>query len=79
MDLNPIFTGISSFRAPDGEGGELKLFELCGVRLVHGWLADPASLEYPTIAKAQDYDKYVYHSAYIVIYCIDQYLLMQCT
>lgn len=33
MDLNPLFTGLSSFR-PEGNGGELKLFELCNILLV---------------------------------------------
>lgn len=33
MDLNPLFTGLSSFR-PEGSGGELKLFELCNILLV---------------------------------------------
>ena len=55
MDLNPLFTGISSFR-PAGLGGELKLFELCNVALVHGWLADPSTPEYPVLARAEDYD-----------------------
>lgn len=55
MDLNPLFTGVSSFR-PAGEGGELKLFEQAGIRLVHGWLADPDSQEYQVLAKTEDYD-----------------------
>lgn len=58
MDLNPLFTGISSFR-PAGDGGELKLFELCNVELVHGWLADPADPGYPVLARAEDYDTWV--------------------
>ncbi|KAF8313508.1 uncharacterized protein EI90DRAFT_3136671 [Cantharellus anzutake] len=55
MDLNPRFTGISSFSDSSGKG-ELKLFQLCGVTLVHGWLADPFSSEYSVISKAGDYD-----------------------
>ncbi|KAF8311701.1 DUF544-domain-containing protein [Clavulina sp. PMI_390] len=55
MDLNPLFTGMSSFR-PEGSGGELQLFELCNILLVHGWLVDPQSPEYDIVAKAQDYD-----------------------
>jgi ubiquitin carboxyl-terminal hydrolase MINDY-1/2 len=58
MDLNPLFTGISSFR-PATDGGELKLFELCKVSLVHGWLADPSAPEYSVLARAEDYDTYV--------------------
>ncbi|KAF8573484.1 DUF544-domain-containing protein [Ramaria rubella] len=55
MDLNPQFTAVSSFR-PAGDGGELKLFELTGITLVHGWLVDPDSPEYDVISKAEDYD-----------------------
>lgn len=33
MNLNPLFTGVSSFRSED-EGGELKLFQLCSIILV---------------------------------------------
>ncbi|KAG8833911.1 hypothetical protein FRC17_009870 [Serendipita sp. 399] len=55
MDLNPLFTGISSFR-PGGEGGELKLFDLAGIKLVHGWIADPDSHEYAALSKTEDYD-----------------------
>ncbi|KAJ7239398.1 hypothetical protein B0H12DRAFT_1136185 [Mycena haematopus] len=56
MDLNPLFTGATSFR-PAGDGGALKLFEQAGIELVHGWLVDPASPEAEAIlARAQDYD-----------------------
>lgn len=55
LDLNPLFTGISSFR-PAGEGGELKLFDFAGIKLVHGWLADPSSLEFGALSKTEDYD-----------------------
>ena len=55
MDLNPQFTAVSSFR-PAGDGGELKLFELTGIDLVHGWLADPDSPEFDVISKVEDYD-----------------------
>lgn len=55
MDLNPLFTGATSFR-PAGTGGELKLFEQAGVQLVHGWLADPDSPEYEVLARTEDYD-----------------------
>lgn len=55
LDLNPLFTGISSFR-PAGAGGELKLFELAGIKLVHGWLADPDSHEYAALSTTEDYD-----------------------
>lgn len=55
MDLNPLFTGATSFK-PAGAGGELKLFEQVGIKLVHGWLADPESAEYPILQEHQDYD-----------------------
>jgi len=55
MDLNPQFTGISSFN-DSSDKGELTLFGLCSVVLVHGWLVDPCSSEYPIIAGAGDYD-----------------------
>lgn len=55
MDLNPVFTGPTSFR-PAGTGGELKLFEQVGIKLVHGWLVDPDSPEAAAVAKTADYD-----------------------
>jgi hypothetical protein len=55
LDLNPLFTGINSFR-PAGLGGELKLFDLAGIKLVHGWLADPDSPEYAALSTTEDYD-----------------------
>ena len=55
MDLNPQFTAVSSFR-PAGDGGELKLFDLTGIKLVHGWLVDPESPEFDVISKVEDYD-----------------------
>ncbi|KAJ7651065.1 hypothetical protein FB45DRAFT_889534 [Roridomyces roridus] len=56
MDLNPLFTGATSFR-PAGDGGALQLFEQAGIELVHGWLVDPASPEAVAIkSRAQDYD-----------------------
>lgn len=55
MDLNPLFTGVNSFR-PAGSGGELKLFEYAGIELVHGWLADPSTAEYHILSRLQDYD-----------------------
>ena len=55
MDLNPLFTGITSFR-PAVSGGELKLFEHAGIKLVHGWLVDPSSPEFSAVSKFEDYD-----------------------
>lgn len=58
MDLNPLFTDSRGFR-PAGEGGELKLFQLAGIELVHGWLADPSASEYPVLSRYDDYDSAV--------------------
>jgi ubiquitin carboxyl-terminal hydrolase MINDY-1/2 len=58
MDLNPLFTSATSFR-PGGDGGELKLFERAGIKLVHGWLVDPDSPEAAIVAKTPDYDSAV--------------------
>jgi hypothetical protein len=56
MDLNPLFTGATSFR-PAGDGGALKLFQQAGIPLVHGWLVDPESPDAaPILSRAQDYD-----------------------
>ncbi|KAG1820861.1 uncharacterized protein BJ212DRAFT_1265931 [Suillus subaureus] len=55
LDLNPVFTGATSFR-PAGEGGELKLFEQAGIELVHGWLVDPDSEEFRVLQHVRDYD-----------------------
>lgn len=58
MDINSMWGSHSSFRQL-GEGGELKLFGLCGVQLVHGWLADPSSSEYEGLIRVGDYDALV--------------------
>ncbi|KAF7311904.1 MINDY-DUB domain-containing protein [Mycena indigotica] len=65
MDLNPLFTGATSFRpSGDGADGALKLFEQAGITLVHGWLVDPESSEATAISsKAQDYDTAVTYIA----------------
>lgn len=53
--MNPLFTGVSSFR-PAGSGGELQLFQYAGIELVHGWLVDPSTPEYRVLSRIQDYD-----------------------
>ena len=55
MDLNPVFTSPTAFQ-PASTGGELALFAQAGISLVHGWLADPSSPEYPAVSRARDYD-----------------------
>jgi len=55
MDLNPVFTSSTTFR-PATTGGELALFASAGISLVHGWLIDPESPEYPAVSRVKDYD-----------------------
>jgi len=55
MDLNPVFTSATSFK-PAGDNGELELFELTGINLVHGWLADPSSPEFDVLSRYENYD-----------------------
>jgi len=55
MDLNPTFTDPMKFH-PAGQGGELELFSRAGIQLVHGWLVDPNSPEYPAMSRLEDYD-----------------------
>ncbi|CAL1715859.1 unnamed protein product [Somion occarium] len=62
MDLNPVFTDATRFR-PAGAGGELKLFEQAGIKLLHGWLVDPDSPEYAVVSKTKDYD----HSVNLIV------------
>ena len=56
MDLNPLFTGATSFRPAGAAGGELQLFAQAGIQLAHGWLVDPAAPEYAVVARMGDYD-----------------------
>lgn len=55
LDLNPLFTGASTFR-PTGDGAALDLFKQARIDLVHGWLCDPDSAEYKALLNTQDYD-----------------------
>jgi len=55
LNVNPLFTGVSSFRG-SGSDGELQLFALCNLKLVHGWLPDPASPEHLVLMTVEDYD-----------------------
>jgi len=55
LDLNPLFTGASTFR-PTGNGAALDLFRQAHINLVHGWLCDPDSNEYNALLNTQDYD-----------------------
>ncbi|KAH7926353.1 DUF544-domain-containing protein [Leucogyrophana mollusca] len=59
LDLNPLFTGPTSFRPTGGDGGELSLFARANIPLLHGWLVDPASPEAGTMRRVGDYDSAV--------------------
>jgi hypothetical protein len=62
LDLNPIFTSPTSFRAAtETAGGELALFSQVGIELVHGWLVDPDSEEAHAMKEegTEDYDSAV--------------------
>lgn len=41
LDVNPMFDGIDRFAESSQAGGEMLLFKLANVRLVHGFLVDP--------------------------------------
>ncbi|SPO31785.1 uncharacterized protein UTRI_06502_B [Ustilago trichophora] len=61
LDVDVGFDSITSFAAStgsDGGAGELALFRLCGVQLVHGWLPDPADVEtHQAVQAAGSYNK----------------------
>lgn len=60
LDVDVGFDSISSFHASSSDGGkgELALFRLCGVPLVHGWLPDPADTEiYQATQAAGSYNR----------------------
>jgi MINDY deubiquitinase len=50
--FNPVFT--SPKFSPISE--ELRLFAGVGILLVHGWIVDPESEEYPAILQVEDYE-----------------------
>ncbi|SNX88026.1 uncharacterized protein MEPE_06737 [Melanopsichium pennsylvanicum] len=61
LDVDVGFDSITSFAAAAGTGGgagELALFSLCGVQLVHGWLPDPADIQtYSAVRAAGSYNR----------------------
>ena len=69
MDLNPLFTSATTFRPssifPSSTtgvaGGEIALFLLTGIPLVHGWLVDPNSAAARAMMEegTEDYDSAV--------------------
>ena len=57
-DANVVAHGTKEGSAATPATGELALFRLCNVKLVHGWLPDPADPEtYTAVIKCGDYDK----------------------
>lgn len=61
LNLNPQFTKIDGFTSSPSSGeGELALFSLAQIPLLHGWLGDPADEEtYRVLEEAGDYDRAV--------------------
>lgn len=61
LDVDVGFDSIRSFAAAPGNNGgagELALFRLCGVELVHGWLPDPADGEtFEAVKAAGSYNR----------------------
>ncbi|GAA5898823.1 uncharacterized protein JCM6883_003437 [Sporobolomyces salmoneus] len=59
LNLNPQFTRIDGFTSSSTSGqGELALFSLAQIPLLHGWIADPADEEpYEVLREARDYDR----------------------
>lgn len=45
LNVNIGFDAINSFQSTEGSSDELALFEMAGVELVHGWIADTSSGE----------------------------------
>ncbi|GAA6017917.1 hypothetical protein JCM11491_001215 [Sporobolomyces phaffii] len=62
LNLNPQFSRIDGFTtSPTSGEGELALFSLAQIPLLHGWIADPADTEtYDVLTtEARDYDRAV--------------------
>lgn len=61
LNLNPQFTRIDGFTSSAGSGnGELALFSLAQIPLLHGWIADPSDHEtFEVLNEARDYDRAV--------------------
>ncbi|KAJ9098573.1 hypothetical protein QFC20_005916 [Naganishia adeliensis] len=45
LNVNIGFDAINSFQSTEGSSDEFALFEMAGVQLVHGWIADTSSEE----------------------------------
>ncbi|GAA5910122.1 hypothetical protein JCM5296_001964 [Sporobolomyces johnsonii] len=59
LNLNPQFSRIDGFvSTPSSGAGELALFSLAQIPLLHGWLADPGDQEtYEALREAGNYDR----------------------
>ncbi|CED84279.1 Uncharacterized conserved protein [Phaffia rhodozyma] len=56
LSVNPSFKAVGSF-SRENDAGELALFELCGVRLTHGWVVDPENArEIEILGQVDTYD-----------------------
>jgi hypothetical protein len=58
LDVDVDFSGIDKFKGISArESGELSVFDFAGVELVHGWLADPGTVEeYEALMRAGSYE-----------------------
>ncbi|KAK4684599.1 ubiquitin carboxyl-terminal hydrolase MINDY-1/2, partial [Tremellales sp. Uapishka_1] len=57
LHLDISFSDIHSFLpSANSGGGELAVFRLCGVDLVHGWVADMQSPEYEVVSSASTFE-----------------------
>jgi ubiquitin carboxyl-terminal hydrolase MINDY-1/2 len=52
VHFNPVFTAPKFSPIND----ELKLFATVGILLVHGWIVDPESEEYPAVSHVENYE-----------------------
>lgn len=61
LNLNPQFLRIDGYTtSPISGQGELALFSLAQIPLLHGWIADPSDEEtYEVLREAKDYDRAV--------------------
>ncbi|GAA5984961.1 hypothetical protein JCM5350_000079 [Sporobolomyces pararoseus] len=61
LNLNPQFLRVDGFTSSPSSGeGELALFSLAQIPLLHGWIADPSDQEtFEVLKEAKDYDRAV--------------------
>ncbi|KAI5480015.1 hypothetical protein MNV49_001980 [Pseudohyphozyma bogoriensis] len=63
LNLNPRFGGVDGFRSDSSASGELTLFQVTKVPLVHGWVVDPQEGETwdLMVEKVGDFDSAMEH------------------